>query len=158
MAPMEDDPNVWEESVRVLKSLFDWFTSFSGLLVPALAGAVIGAFKEERRKRGKRKLFLSILMSAACGCGLTPLFGHVFSIPAPVAASLAFFLGIWGLEGIEVVQSVLRSKVGDTSTRHEFEDSDTPFAHGAGNDTTESMHEEAKPHDTPSTHGSARNP
>ena len=101
--------------MRFIKSCFEWLTSFSSLAVPALAGAVVGAFKEDRRKRGSRKLVWSVLMSAACGCGLAPLFAHLFGIPAPVASSLAFFLGIWGLEGIEVVQNVLRSKVGDSS-------------------------------------------
>lgn len=108
--------------MRFIKACFDWFTSFSGLAVPALAGAVVGAFKEDRRRRGKRKLIWSVLMSAACGCGLAPLFGHLFGIPDPVASSLAFFLGVWGLEGIEVVQNVLRSKVGDQGIRHDGPD------------------------------------
>jgi peptidoglycan/LPS O-acetylase OafA/YrhL len=82
-------------------------------LWPLLAGAVVGAFRKERRKRGKRKLILSVLMSAMCGCGLAPLFAHVFSIPDPVASSLAFFLGVWGLEGIDVVQNVLRFRFGE---------------------------------------------
>lgn len=122
MSPIEDDPNTWEAVMRFVKSCFEWFASFSSLAIPALAGAVVGAFKQERRRRGKRKLILSVLMSAACGCGLAPLFGHLFGIPDPVASSLAFFLGVWGLEGIEVVQNVLRSKVGDQGSRHDQPD------------------------------------
>jgi hypothetical protein len=113
MSPMEDDPNAWEAVMRFVKSCFEWFASFSSLVIPALAGAVVGAFKEERRRRGKRKLILSVLMSAACGCGLAPLFAHIFGIPDPVASSLAFFLGVWGLEGIDVVQNVFRSRFGE---------------------------------------------
>ena len=97
--------------MNLVKSCFEWFASFSSLAVPALAGAVIGAFKEERRKHGRRKLISTIIMSAVVGCGLAPLFAHIFGIPDPVASSLAFFLGIWGLEGIEVVQHALRSRV-----------------------------------------------
>ena len=98
--------------MRFFKSCFEWFASFSGLVVPALAGAVVGAFKEKRRKHGRGKVICSILMSAACGCGLTPLFAHVFGIPDAVASSLAFFLGFWGMEGVKVVQNALRSKAG----------------------------------------------
>lgn len=122
MSPLEDDPTIWEAVMRFIKSCFEWFASFSGLVVPALAGAVVGAFKEDRRKSGRRKLLFSIFMSAACGCGLAPLFAHLFGMPATVASSLAFFLGIWGLEGIEVVQNVIRSRSGanrDNSTSHD---------------------------------------
>lgn len=112
MAPLEDDPGTWGEAMRIIRAGFEWLASFSGLAVPALAGAVIGALKSEPRKKGRRKFIWSILMSAACGCGLAPLFGHLFSIPDPVASSLAFFLGIWGLEGIEVVQHALKHRVG----------------------------------------------
>lgn len=122
MSPLEDDLNLWEAAMRFIKSCFEWFASFSSLAIPALAGAVVGAFKQERRKRGKRKLILSVLMSAACGCGLAPLFAHLFGIPDPVASSLAFFLGVWGLEGIEVVQNVLRSRVGDRGDRFSREE------------------------------------
>lgn len=112
MSQMENDPNTLETVMRFIKSIFDWAMSFSSLAVPALAGAVVGAFKEERRKYGRGKLISSIVMSAACGCGLAPLFAHFLGIPAPVASSLAFFLGVWGLAGIEVVQNVLRSRIG----------------------------------------------
>ena len=113
MAAMENDPDNWEAVMRFIKSWLEELAVFSSLVVPALAGAVIAALKQERRRRGTRKLFLSIIMSALCGCGLTPLFAHVFGIPALVSSSLAFFLGIWGLEGVDVVQNVLRSKAGE---------------------------------------------
>ena len=111
MTPMEDDPSFLEAPMRFLKSCFEWFASFSGLAVPALVGASIGEFRDKRRKSAKRKLVCSILMSAAVGCGLTPLFAHIFGIPDPVASSLSFFLGVWGLEGVDVVQDWFRSKV-----------------------------------------------
>ena len=123
MTPMQNDPSGWEWFVSCIKDGFGWLASFSSLLVPALAGAVVGAFKEERRKRGRRKLIWSVIMSAACGCGLPPLFGHLFSIPDPAASSLAFFLGIWGMEGIEVVHHALLHRVG---VEHEHGGDTTP--------------------------------
>ena len=111
MSPFEEDLTTLEAVMNFVKVCLEWLAGFSSLAVPALAGAVVGTFKEERRKHGRRKLIFSILMSAACGCGLAPLFAHIFGFPDPVASSLAFFLGIWGLEGIEVVQHVLRSRV-----------------------------------------------
>ena len=118
MAPVDDNPNELEEVMQHIKAFFTWFATFSGLIVPALAGAVVGAFKQNRRNIGWRKLLVSVFMSAACGCGLTPLFAHMLGMPEPIAASLAFFLGVWGLEGIEVVQYVLRSRLGDNRERH----------------------------------------
>ncbi len=116
MAPIENNPDGMEAVMRAIKAAFEWFASFSGLVIPALAGAVVGAFRQDRRKRGRRLLISSIVMSAACGCGLAPLISHLLSLPPNVASSLAFFLGIWGLKGLEVVEHVVRSKAGDNST------------------------------------------
>lgn len=115
MTPVEDDTTIWEAIMRFIKSSFGWFGSFSGLAIPAFAGAIIGTLRQDRRKRVKKKIVPSIVISAVSGCGLAPLFAHLFGIPDSAASSLAFFLGIWGLEGIEVAQHVLRSKAGQST-------------------------------------------
>jgi len=119
MTPVEDDVTIWEAAMRFIKSGFSWLGFFSGLAVPAVAGAIIGTIRHDRRSRVKKKMLPSIAISAMCGCGLAPLFAHLFGIPDSAAASLAFFLGIWGLEGIDVVQHILRSKVGDPPDRRQ---------------------------------------
>lgn len=112
MTPMEDDTTVWEAIIRLLKVGLGWLGLFSGLVAPAVVGAIIGALRQDRRSRVRKKMFPSIAISAVCGYELAPLFAHLFNIPDSAAASLAFFLGIWGLEIIDVMQHVLRAKAG----------------------------------------------
>lgn len=105
------DPEALEEIMLFVKTCIAWLSSFFGLAIPAFFGAAVGAYKDRHYERGMRKLVCSVLMSAACGCGLTPLFAYVFSLPDTVSSSLAFFLGVWGLEGIETIQGMLRAKI-----------------------------------------------
>ena len=112
MTPMEDDPNVWEAAMRIFRMLHDSVGSFFVYAMPAFVGAVVGAFRKDRRKKKKRLLVLSILMSWLVGCGITPLFAHVFGIPETVAGSLAFFLGYWGIEGLDVLWAMLKQRAG----------------------------------------------
>lgn len=116
MAALENDPNTWEAIMRFLKSLAESLASFSAFTVPALAGAVIGVLRRDRRRKGKRLLVSSIVMSWIVGCGLTPLFAHVFGVPDGVASSLAFFLGVWGLEGLDILWTAFKSKVGENNS------------------------------------------
>jgi hypothetical protein len=110
MSPIEDD--TLEAAMRILRMLQDSLGSFFLYACPALVGAVVGAFRKDRRRKKKRLLVLSIIMSWLVGCGITPLFAHVFGIPDTVADSLAFFLGVWGLEGLDVLWAMLRRKAG----------------------------------------------
>ena len=112
MTPMGDDPNVWEAAMRILRLLQDSVGSFFVYALPAFIGAVVGAFRKDRRRKRKRLLVLSIFMSWLVGCGITPLFAHVFDIPETTAGSLAFFLGVWGIEGLDVLWAVLRRRAG----------------------------------------------
>lgn len=104
-------PDALEDVMIFFRTCITWLSSFFGLAVPAFFGAAVGAYKDGHHERGMRKLVCSVLMSAACGCGLTPLFAYVFSLPDTVSSSLAFFLGVWGLEGIEAAQNMVRAKI-----------------------------------------------
>ena len=112
MTPMEDDPTFWEAVMRLFRMLHDSVGSFFVYALPAFIGAVVGAFRKDRRRKKKRLLVLSIVMSWLVGCGITPLFAHVFGIPETVAGSLAFFLGVWGIEGLDVLWAMLKQRAG----------------------------------------------
>jgi energy-converting hydrogenase Eha subunit A len=106
---MEDDPNIWEALMRILKMLHESMSSFFMYALPAFVGAVIGVLRKDRRKGArKRFLVLSIIMSWMVGCGITPLFAHVFGIPENAAGSLAFFLGVYGVRGLDVLCDMFR--------------------------------------------------
>ena len=107
----ENDPNAWESVMRFCKSLFGNLAVFSAFFLPAFLGAVVGVLRKDRRKK-RRRVIVSILMSCVVGCGVTPLFAHIGGIPEAVSQSLAFFLGYWGVEGIESMRAGVKKRIG----------------------------------------------
>ena len=97
--------------MRFLKSLFGNMTVFSAFFGPAFLGAVVSAMRNDRRHK-KGRIVASILMSGVVGCGLTPLFAHVCGFPDAVSQSLAFFLGFWGVEGIDAMRTGIKKRMG----------------------------------------------
>jgi hypothetical protein len=117
MTPMGEDPNVGEAALRALRMLHESVGSFFVYALPAFIGAIVGACRKDRRKKKKRLLVLSFVMSWLVGCGITPLFAHVFGIPENTAQSLAFFLGVWGIEGLDVLWGAFRNRAAGKESR-----------------------------------------
>jgi hypothetical protein len=97
--------------MRILSSLFDRLNV--AVLISAVAGALIGAMRKDRRNKGCREIIKSVLASAAVGYWLHPLCIHFIGDHSEALnSSVAFFLGVWGIKGYEMAEYAIRRRLG----------------------------------------------
>ena len=93
--------------MRIAKSL----AGFLVFLIPALVGALVDAVRKDRRMN-KRQFVFTIVVSTVAGCGLTPLFAHVFEIPELVAPSLACFIAMYWQRASDTLWLYFKKRAG----------------------------------------------
>lgn len=110
MAPVEDDPGLWEQLLKGLRQAGESLAYTVPFLAPAFIGAVLRVVRMERRAKSKWYWMNVILWSALAGAGLTPLFLHLLQIPDTVAGSSAMAIGFFGRDATDFVRSLLKRK------------------------------------------------
>ena len=84
---------------------------FMVFLIPSFVGAMIDAVRKDRRMN-RRQFIFTVIVSTVAGCGLTPLFAHVFGIPEMVAPSLACFIAMYWQRASDTLWIYFKRKAG----------------------------------------------
>lgn len=114
MTPLEDDPGIWAALMRLLRPIGDSMAYVMPFLAPAFLGALLGAWRGDRRNKGRWHWLSLVAWSMAAGAGFAPLFMHLFGLPESVAGSAACALAFFGKDGTDMIRRVLASKADDS--------------------------------------------